>query len=166
MKREYKKGAGLHMLKIMMLLMMMQIVYAEKIHITSLSMEAEENKKEVHFIGDAKVVRGIDWLHADRVVVYFDANDQIIRYVAIGKVTFDITKEDKHFNGKADKVVYVIHESHYLLEGHAEVDEVLKNHHVDGDKITLDVVTGKVHVQGSISKPVKLILETKDENGK
>ena len=55
--------------------MLTQAVFAEKVEITSSSMHAETAKKEVHFIGDAKIKKLDDWLHADKVIVYFDENN-------------------------------------------------------------------------------------------
>jgi lipopolysaccharide export system protein LptA len=80
--------------------MLTQALFAEKVKITSTSMEAEELKKEVHFIGDAKIIKGGDWLHADRVIVYFGENNETSKYEAIGSVSFEFKKDEKHFQAR------------------------------------------------------------------
>lgn len=143
--------------------MLTQALFAEKVKITSTSMEAEELKKEVHFIGDAKIIKGGDWLHADRVIVYFGDNNETSRYEAIGSVSFEFKKDEKHFKGSADKVIYDMVKSLYVLKGKAVIDDVVKKRHVDGDEIMLDMSTGSVDVQGSNKKPVKFIFDMEDK---
>ena len=126
-------------------------------------MEAEELKKEVHFIGDAKILKGDDWLHAERVIVYFDDQNETSMYEAIGTVSFEFKKDEKHFKGSADKVKYDIKKSLYHLNGNAEIDDLVKKSHVDGDEITLNMSTGSVNVQGTTKKPVQFIFETGDK---
>jgi lipopolysaccharide export system protein LptA len=150
-------------LKIALLLVFTQTLFAEKVEITSTSMEAEEEKKEVHFIGDAKVHKGKDWLHAERVIVYFGDNNDTEMYEAIGTVTFEFKKDEQHFKGSADKVKYHIVKSLYVLTGNAVIDDLVNKSHVDGDEITLDMTTGNVKVQGDKKKPVKFIFEMENK---
>lgn len=150
-------------LKIILMLMLTQTLFAEKVKITSTSMEAEELKKEVHFIGDAKVVKGDDWLHADRVIVFFNDNNETDRYEAIGTVSFEFKKDEQHFKGSADKVEYHIFKSLYILKGQAVIDDLVKKSHVDGDEITLNMTTGNVDVKGTAKKPVKFIFEMEEK---
>ena len=153
----------MNFLKIILVLMLTQALFAEKVKITSTSMEAEELKKEVHFIGDAKIIKGGDWLHADRVIVYFGDNNETSKYEAIGSVSFEFKKDEKHFKGSADKVIYDMVKSLYILKGKAVIDDMVKKRHVDGDEIMLDMSTGSVDVQGSNKKPVKFIFDMEDK---
>jgi lipopolysaccharide export system protein LptA len=150
-------------LKIALLLLLTQSLFAEKVEITSTSMEAEDEKKEVHFIGDAKIHKGKDWLYADRVIVYFGENNDTEMYEAIGTVTFEFKKEDQHFKGSADKVKYHIVKSLYVLTGNAVIDDLANKSHVNGDEIILDMTTGNVKVQGDKKKPVKFIFEMENK---
>lgn len=143
--------------------MFTQTLFAEKVEITSTSMEAEELKKEVHFIGNAKIIKGKDWLHADRVIVYFGENNETSKYEAIGSVSFEFKKDDKHFKGSADKVIYNILKSNYVLKGKAEIDDLVSQSHVNGNEIVLDMSTGSVDVKGNRQKPAKFIFEMKDK---
>jgi lipopolysaccharide export system protein LptA len=143
--------------------MFTQILFAEKVEITSTSMEAEELKKEVHFIGNAKIKKGSDWLHADKVIVYFGENNETSMYEAIGSVSFEFKKDENHFKGSADSVVYNILKSLYILKGQAVIDDLVKKSHVNGDEIMLDMTTGSVDVKGSSKKPVKFIFDMEDQ---
>jgi len=139
-----------------------QTILAEKVEITSTSMQAENTKKEVHFIGDAKVKKLDDWLHADRVIVYFDENNETKMYEAVGTVTFEFKKETRHYTGSAEKVTYYPLKSLYVLRGKAVIDDLINKSHVDGDEITLDMLTGNASVKSNKKKPVKFIIEMKD----
>ena len=157
------KGIILNFLKIILLLMLTQTLFAEKVEITSKSMEAEELKKEVHFIGDAKVIKGSDWLQADKVIVYFGENNETSKYEAIGSVSFEFKKDERHFKGSADRVVYNILKSLYVLKGKAIIDDIVNKSHVNGDEIMIDMTTGSVDVKGGSKKPVKFIFDMKDQ---
>ena len=145
--------------KIIFFLLLTQQLLAEKVEITSTFMEAENAKKEVHFIGNAKVKKLNDWLHADKIIVYFDENNETKRYDALGNVTFEFKDEKKFYKGSANKVTYHPTKSLYILTGKAVINDLLNKRNVKGDEITLDMLTGKTDVTGSKKKPVKFIFE-------
>jgi len=149
----------LKFLKITFFLLLTQQLLAEKVEITSTFMEAENAKKEVHFIGNAKVKKLNDWLHADEIIVYFDENNETKRYDALGNVSFEFKDEKKFYKGSANKVTYHPKESLYVLTGKAIVDDLLNKRNVKGDEITLNMLTGKTDVKGSEKKPVKFIFD-------
>jgi len=149
--------------KIILFFLLNYVVYADKVEITSTSMKAENLKKEVHFIGDAKVKKLDDWLHADQVIVYFDENNETKMYEAMGEVTFELKNDKNNYVGKAKKVTYYPLTLIYVLEGKAVIDDVVNKRHVNGDKIQLDMNTGDVQVSGSQNKPVKFIFDMEDK---
>jgi len=136
---------------------------AEKINVTSNSMTAEDLKKEVHFMGNAKAIQGDSWIHGDEIIVYFDDNNQTKKYEAIGTVTFEFKEKSNHYQGSADKVTYYPVKSTYVLTGKAEIDDIMNKRHVDGNEITLDMITGNANVKGSKKKPVKFIFDMKEK---
>lgn len=144
-------------------LLLTGFVSAEKVEVTSTSMKAENLKKEVHFIGNAKVKKLDDWIHADKIIVYFNENNETKMYKAIGKVTFEFKNEKGHYKGKSEKVTYYPQKSFYVLTGKAKVDDVQNKRQVKGDEITLDMLTGDSQVKGSKKKPVKFIFTTEDK---
>lgn len=151
----------LKFLKVTLLLILTQTLFAERVEITSTSMEAEG--KEVHFIGNATIKKANDWLHADKVIVYFDENNETSKYEAIGAVTFAFKNENNSFKGSADKVVYHIVKSLYELKGKAVIDDLVNKRHVSSDEIILNMTTGNVDVKGSHKKPAKLIFDMENQ---
>lgn len=143
-------------------LFLVQAVFAEKVEVTSTSMKAENLKKEVHFIGNAKVKKLEDWIHADKIIVYFNDKNETKMYKAIGKVTFEFKNEKGHYKGNSEKVTYYPQKSFYVLTGKAKVDDVQNKRQVKGDEITLDMLTGDSQVKGSEKKPVKFIFTTEE----
>ena len=137
--------------------------FAEKIEITSNSMNAENMKKEVHFIGNVKIKQSENWIHGDNVIVYFDDNNETNKYVARGKVTFEFRKEKSFYKGKAKTVTYFPKKSQYLLEGKAVIDDKINKRHVAGDNIIFDMLTGNAKVQGSSKKPVKFTFDMEEK---
>jgi len=135
------------------------VLFAQKVQITSDKMKAMELKKEVHFIGNAKVVQLKNWIHGDEIIVYFDENNETKRYEAIGNVTFELQQKDALYKGSADKVTYDPQKSEYTLTGKAVIDDLINKRHVNGDEIVLDMHTGNADVKGNGKQPVKFIFD-------
>ncbi len=133
--------------------------FAQKVEIVSDSMRAENIKKEVHFIGNVKINDSENWLHGDKVIVYFNDNNETDKYEALGNVQFEFHKENSFYKGSANKVTYFPVKSQYLLEGKAVIDDKINKRHVNGDAIIFDMLTGNASVKGSAKKPVKFIFE-------
>ena len=153
----------MNFLKIVLLVLFTGSLFAQKVDITADNMMAEDLKKEVHFIGNAKVVQGKSWIHGDEIIVYFDENNETEKYEAIGLVTFEFIEEKSSYKGSADKVTYYPVKAQYILTGKAIIDDLLNKRHVNGDEITLDMTTGNANVKGSKNKPVKFIFDMKDK---
>jgi len=138
-------------------------LFAEKVEVTSDSMKAEDLKKEVHFLGDVTVKQLKSWLHGDKVIVYFDENNKTKMYEAIGSVTFEFIQEESFYKGSADKVTYYPTKSQYILTGKAIIDDLINKRHVNGDEITLNMITGNANVKGNKKKPVKFIFDMENK---
>jgi len=138
------------------------VLFAEKVEVVSDFAKAEELKKEVHFIGNVTVKQSESWLHAESVIVYFDENNQTKMYEAIGKktfVTFELKEQKGFYRGHAMNVKYYPVSSKYILTEQAVIDDLLNNRHVNGDTITLNMISGNAIVEGSSKKPVKFIFD-------
>lgn len=149
----------MNFIKILLFFILTLVAFGEKVEIISNFMEAMNIKKEVKFIGDVKVTQLKDWLHADNVIVYFDENNQTKEYKAIGKVTFEFDNDIHHYTGSADTVSYYPQKSIYILIGKSIIDDILNKRHIDGDKITLNMISGDADVKGTKTKPVKFIFD-------
>jgi len=157
------RGGKLRFFKIIFFLSLTIALFGEKVEITSDSMKAESLKKEVHFIGNVTVKELNNWIHGDRVIVYFDENNETNMYEAQGSVTFEFKKEKSFYQGSADKVIYYPAKSQYILTGKAVIDDLINKRHVNGDVITLDMITGNADVQGKKKKPVKFIFDMEEK---
>lgn len=144
----------------MILLMLLAVsLWGEKVQITSDRMKAIDKKKEIHFIGNAKVTQLKDWIHGNEIIIYFDENNETKKYVAKGEVTFELHQKDALYKGKADKVTYFPKKSEYILTGKAVIDDLINKRHVNGDEIVLNTLTGDANVKGNRKKPVKFIFD-------
>ncbi|MDM5270618.1 lipopolysaccharide transport periplasmic protein LptA [Sulfurovum sp. zt1-1] len=137
-------------------------LFADKVEITSDAMQAEEMKKEVHFIGNVKITQLKSWIHGDRMIVYFDDNNQTKRYEAIGRVTFEFKKDNHFYKGSANRVIYAPLDSQYILRGNAKIEDMINKRHINGEHIKLDLTSGLASVIGNKQDPVKFIFETED----
>jgi len=141
-------------------------LHAQKVEVTSDSMKAEDLKKEVHFTGNVTIKQLGSWLHADKVVVYFDENNETKMYEATGNsdvVTFEVKEKKGFYKGHALTVKYYPVTSRYVLTGKAVIDDIPNKRHVNGDTITLDMTTGNAAVKGSRKKPVKFIFDIEEK---
>jgi len=153
----------LNFIKIALFVLFTGVLFAQKVNITADNMKAENLKKEVHFIGNAKVVQGKSWIRGDEIIVYFDENNQTKKYDAIGLVTFEFIQEKSSYKGSADKVTYLPLKDQYILRGKAIINDIINKRHAHGNEIMLDMITGNANVKGSRKKPVKFIFDMKDK---
>ena len=146
--------------KIILFFIVSQSLFAEKVEITSDSMNAMDLNKEVHFIGNAKVKQLNDWIHADKIIVHLNKDNQAKMYEAIGDVTFEFQNDKGHYIGSSNVVKYYPLTSLYVLKGKAKVNDVLNKRTAKGDEITVDMLTGNSNVKGSKKKPVKFTFDS------
>jgi lipopolysaccharide export system protein LptA len=146
-------------IKILFLLSFITFGYADKVEITSDVMNAMNTKKEVHFVGNVKIKQLKNALYSDKVIVYFDENNQTKKYEAVGSVSFKFKNDNSDYTGSADKVVYLPKNSEYLLIGKAVIDDRINKRKVNGEKIIFNAVTGNAKVKGNKKKPVKFIFD-------
>jgi len=144
-----------------MILILSSTLYGDKVEITSISMEAKNLKKEVTFIENVKIKQVDSWLNADKVVVFFDENNETKKYDATGNVEFEFINKEKKtsYKGKAKKVTYFPIKDLYILKGKAVVNDTINNRTIKGDLINLDMTTGDANVEGKNNKPVKFIFD-------
>ena len=135
-------------LKIILFFILTQIALAEKVEITSDSMNAIDLKKEVHFTGNATVKQVKDWIHADKIIVHLNEDNQAKMYEAIGDVTFEFQNDKGHYLGSSNRVKYYPLKSLYVLIDKANVKDILNGRSAKGGEITVDMLTGNSSVKG------------------
>ena len=138
-------------------------VNAQTVDITSDEMKANQEKKEISFIGNAKVVQDKSYIYANKIVVYFSDDNKTKQYDAIDNVHFEFVNETSHYKGYANKLTYMPMQEKYILIGNAKIDDLINKRVIKGDKITLDTKSGNASVKGSRKKPVKFIFETESK---
>jgi len=139
------------------------MLYAQSVDISSTQMEANQSSKTVSFLGNAKVTQGDSWIFADKIIVYFNENNQTKSYNAIGNVKFELIKDKAHYKGYAKELIYKPQKQQYTIKGNAKIDDVINKRVIKGDIITLDMTTGNAKVKGSSKKPVKFIFEMENK---
>jgi len=148
---------------VFLLSVMTMALYAQSVDISSTQMEANQSSKTVSFIGKAKVIQGDSWIFADKIIVYFNENNQTKRYNAIGNVKFELIKNNSHYKGHAKELIYKPLDKRYTIKGNAMIDDINNKRVIKGDSITLDMTTGNAKVKGSSKKPVKVIFEMENK---
>jgi len=135
-------------LRILLLVIFTQILFAGRIDVTSSSVEAEID--QVHFIGNAEIKFDESWIHAQRVNVFLDDKNETKSYEAIGAVNFLIKYETYFFKGRANKVTYEVFTQRYVLSGLAVIEDnnFLMKRYITGDEIVLDLFTESLEVTG------------------
>jgi lipopolysaccharide export system protein LptA len=145
----------------------------DKLIIDSNNFESDDSKGIAVFTGDVKMVRIKDTLNANKVIVYMStANDknkkrEASKYVATGKVTFEIFTNLKHYKGSGDEVIYQPQKQQYEIIGNGYLKDITEDKTLIGDNIFIDQLTGNANVKGSKEKPVRFILNiesNKNEN--
>jgi len=134
-------------------------LFAEKVEITSNSMQAANIKKEVHFSGNVHIKQGKNWIRSQNVVVYFNEQNLTKKYMATGGVKFEFKQKKSAYKGKAKTLTYFPNSSQYILEGKAVIDDMINKRHVQGNKIVFDMLTGNAKVKGSRKRPIKFIFD-------
>ena len=100
-------------------------------------------------------------MNADKVVVFFNENNETKQYDATGNVSFEFIDKKKKtdYKGKANKVKYFPVKDLYILTGKAVVKDIANNRTIKGDVINLDMITGDASVKGKNNKPEKFIFD-------
>ncbi len=147
-------------IQLLLLLILPFGLHAEKVEVTSENFYAKDSENQAHFIDDVLVKQGKSWIHSDRLIVYFDENNETIQYDAIGNATFEIFKEQSHYKGKAQKVTHFPRTAEYLFAGDAVINDLTKDRQVKGNTIVIESVTGNAVVKGTSKKPIKFIFDT------
>jgi len=151
------------MKKLSLILILVGMLYATEVKITSDKMQADENIKIIDFIGHAHVVQEDSILDADKIKVYFDDQNQTKKYDAIGNVKFDVKSSNAHYKGYSQKLTYLPKKSLYILVGNANIDDLLNKRTIAGEKIILNMISGNAVVNGTKQKPVKVIFQMENK---
>lgn len=141
---------------------------SEPIEIKSASLEIDDEKKTVHFIGDVDAVRGGFRIKADRLTVYYagqakegvsdSGRAKIEKIVATGNVR--ITRDEGGL-ATAEEAVYFQNEEKVILTGNPVVKQ--GEDFVEGRRAILFLREKRSVIEGSGEKRVRAVLAPRGE---
>jgi len=150
---------------LLLLLATSTLFSSQQVEITADHFEASDVKKVTKFIGNVRMIKGVDELNASKIFVYFDEKTKPIRYEAIGSVKFIITMNDgKRYKGQSGRLVYIPKTEIYELYESVKLFDVKLDRTLIGEKVFVDKQSGKARVEGSKEKPVKFIFKIEEGN--
>lgn len=147
---------------VVLLLLSLLLLHAEKVVVTADHFEAFENRKLSILQGHVHIHKGKDDIKANKVVIHFDAHNKPILYTLSGSVHFDITTKGQHFVGTAREIVYNPIKKRYIASGAVHIRETVGDRLLEGEKIVIDRTSGKSTISGSGKKPVKFIFSVEE----
>jgi lipopolysaccharide export system protein LptA len=117
--------------------------------------EANEKDRLSIFSGDVKILKGRDEINSSTVRIHFDENNQPEKYEFLESVSFKIHLKDKStYQGKAEKVYLFPADEKYIFSDDVEITELETARKIEGNKVSLDGLSGSARIIGDNKKPV------------
>ena len=139
------------------------LAQTQQLIIDAQNFEANDKKGISTFTGNVKLKMGKDKLNAQKVEIIFvskkgETNKIPSKYIATGKVDFEIVTDLKHYIGNGDKIEYSPIKQEYTVTGNGFLQEKNDDRKIYGDKIYVNQLSGEAKVNGSDKKPVRFII--------
>jgi lipopolysaccharide export system protein LptA len=139
------------------------LAQTQQLIIDAQNFEANDKKGISTFSGNVKIQMGKDKLNAQKVEIFFvskkGSSGKIpSKYIATGKVNFEIITNAKHYIGKGNKIIYSPIKQEYTVLGNGFLQEKNDNKKIYGEKIYVNQLSGEAKVNGSDKKPVRFII--------
>ncbi|APW65951.1 MULTISPECIES: lipopolysaccharide transport periplasmic protein LptA [Arcobacteraceae] len=139
------------------------LAQTQQLIIDAKNFEANDKKGISVFTGNVKIQMGKDKLNAQKVEMFFvnrkgSTNKVPSKYIATGKVDFEIVTDTKHYVGNGDKIIYSPLKQEYTVMGNGFLQEKNDDRKIYGDKIYVNQLSGEAKVNGSDKKPVRFII--------
>lgn len=139
------------------------LAQTQQLIIDAQNFEANDKKGISTFTGNVKIQMGKDKLNAQKVDIYFvtkkgSTGKTPSKYVATGKVDFEIITDVKHYIGKGNKIIYSPIKQEYTVLGNGFLQEKNDDKKIYGEKIYVNQLTGEAKVSGNDNKPVRFII--------
>lgn len=154
---------GQKMKKISILLFMigLSVLYAEKLEITADKFIAKDADKAVRFLGNAQIIQGKTKVNAARIIVYFNEDNSTQKYSALGGVRFHIKKSAANYQGSCSEMLYFPKKKMYILKGNVKVKDRQNQRDITASKVEIHSKTGAFSIEGSKKTAAKLTFEMK-----
>jgi lipopolysaccharide export system protein LptA len=138
------------------------LLIADTVDIKADHFYANDITQEAYFEGNAKIKQGSNEFNASKIVVYFNEQKKAEKYIAKGRVKFDLTEKGIHYAGRTDFVTYAPTSSKYLFEGNVVLKDLTNNRVIKAESVSLDLKTGLADIKGKKKKPVHFRFEIED----
>lgn len=123
---------------------------------------ANDITREAYFEGNARIKQDHNEFNASKITVFFNKQKRAKRYVATGKVKFDLTEKGIRYLGETDTVTYAPSSSKYYFEGSVVLKDVTNNRVIKAESVSLDLKTGLADIKGKGKEPVHFRFEIED----
>ena len=123
---------------------------------------ANDINHEAYFEGNAKIKQGSNEFNASKITVFFNAKKKAEKYIAKGKVKFDLTEQNIHYVGQTNIVTYSPKSSKYFFEGNVILRDLTNNRLIKAESVSLDLKTGLADIRGDSTKPIHFRFEIED----
>ena len=157
------------MKKIWLIVLVIFVVNAEQVEVTSDNFFADENKFVGEFTGNVNIKKGSDLLTADKVRIFFDKDKNPIKYVANGNAKIKALIKEKTYDGAGNELIYEPKENLYTINGNGFLHEIDSDKKVYGEYIQINQNSGTYSVKSDEKtnsvekKPVKFIFQVEDK---
>jgi len=153
--------------KLIIILLLTLIASADELKITAGSFKADENSGISIFSKDVAIKKGTDEINASKVTVYTDKNNEPIKFVAIGNVSFVlVSKQGSIYSGEAQKVIYIPKSKEYYFYKNVHLKQVDQKKEIIGEEVVLKTIEGKAYAKGVDSEPVIMIFNISNDKTK
>ena len=123
---------------------------------------ANDLNHEAYFEGNAKIKQGANEFNASKIIVFFNDKRKAEKYLAKGKVKFDLTENNIHYVGQTDLLTYSPKKSKYLFKGDVILRDLTNNRLIKAESVSLDLKTGLADIKGQAKRPVHFRFEIED----
>lgn len=123
---------------------------------------ANDINHEAYFEGNARIKQGENEFNASKITVFFNNKKKAEKYMAKGKVTFNLIENNIHYVGQTDLLTYSPQKSKYLFKGDVILRDLTNNRLIKAESVSLDLKTGLADIKGQAKRPVHFRFEIED----
>jgi lipopolysaccharide export system protein LptA len=137
-------------------------VVADIVDIKADHFYANDINHEAYFEGNAKIKQGANEFNASKITVFFNDKKKAEKYIAKGKVKFDLTENNIHYVGQTNSVTYSPKNSKYFFKGDVILKDLTNNRLIKAESVSLDLKTGLADIKGKSKKPIHFRFQIED----
>ncbi len=151
---------------ITILLLCVFALLGEELQVRADYFESDQKKGKSLFKGNVHIKKGYDELNASKVIIYTDAQQKPVKFIAEGDVSFVLKDENQNrYKGRAQKVIYEPNKKIYEFYTDVYLKQIGDTKEISGDEVILKLNTGKAYAKGVKNNPVimKFNIEQKEK---